>query len=571
MSYKHLISVVLLILLSFSMSIGLAQEEETTEQATEATEPVVETTEESPEATEPAPAVTEENENEAESGVYIVVAGDNLFRIALRYGLTTQELAEANGISNPSLIYVGQRIVIPGEAAPPAATETASPEAPPTATEAPPPSGSTYVVQPGDTLFRIALRNNTTVNSLLNINPQISNPNLIFVGQSINLPDGSEPVTVNDSSADTDSGSNLNVSVAPGVEVFLVEGEEVGALVSQATQLGVQWVKITVSWAEIEPEQGSIEFDQLDEAVDAFDSAGFDIMLTLTDAPDWSRPSSTALALQQPTYGPPDDLTDFGNFAGTVAEHYAGIVDAYEIWHQPNNRRSWMTPVVELRSDGFPDAHLADVRYIDLLEVASTAIRAADPDAMIITAGLAPSGIHDFYNSIDNFVFFEELLTQGALDYADAMGVHLDGFSNAPDAVCCAESSGGSDPQFDISYHFFFKDSLENYRTILDRNGGSDIPLWVTRVGWGTADDVSGTPPPEMRFVTLNSADEQGEYVAAAFEAANERGDIGPMIFYNLNGCATGQSEACYYSAIGESGSARPVFSLISSLDLSGN
>ena len=48
------------------------------------------------------------------SGVHVVQRGQNLYRIALRYGLTTQALAAANGIVNVNRIYVGQRLTIPG-------------------------------------------------------------------------------------------------------------------------------------------------------------------------------------------------------------------------------------------------------------------------------------------------------------------------------------------------------------------------------------------------------------------------------------------------------------------------
>ena len=45
--------------------------------------------------------------------VHVVQYGETLFRIALRYGLTTGALAQANGISNVNLIYAGQRLIIP--------------------------------------------------------------------------------------------------------------------------------------------------------------------------------------------------------------------------------------------------------------------------------------------------------------------------------------------------------------------------------------------------------------------------------------------------------------------------
>ena len=57
-------------------------------------------------------------EPETASIVYVVQRGDTLARIAARYGVTVSALASANGIRNPNLIYTGQRLVIPGKAAP---------------------------------------------------------------------------------------------------------------------------------------------------------------------------------------------------------------------------------------------------------------------------------------------------------------------------------------------------------------------------------------------------------------------------------------------------------------------
>ncbi|RIK72450.1 MAG: hypothetical protein DCC67_19245 [Planctomycetota bacterium] len=45
--------------------------------------------------------------------IHTVQAGENLFRIGLRYGISYQELAAYNGISNPNVLSVGQQIKIP--------------------------------------------------------------------------------------------------------------------------------------------------------------------------------------------------------------------------------------------------------------------------------------------------------------------------------------------------------------------------------------------------------------------------------------------------------------------------
>jgi LysM repeat protein len=60
-----------------------------------------------------APTVVAQPTTVAGEQVHIVAAGENLFRIGLRYGFTVAELAAYNGIANPDYVYVGQTILIP--------------------------------------------------------------------------------------------------------------------------------------------------------------------------------------------------------------------------------------------------------------------------------------------------------------------------------------------------------------------------------------------------------------------------------------------------------------------------
>jgi LysM repeat protein len=107
---------------------------------------------------------------------YIVQPGDNLFRIALRYGITVDALKAANGLTG-NTIYVGQTLVIPGQPA-------LAPTQPLPQGDA---STSYYSVQPGDNLYRIALRYGTTVDALARAN-NIVNPSLIRAGQVLVIP-----------------------------------------------------------------------------------------------------------------------------------------------------------------------------------------------------------------------------------------------------------------------------------------------------------------------------------------------------------------------------------------------
>ncbi len=111
------------------------------------------------------------------NSTYVVARGDTLRLIAARYGVTVDALARLNHIYNANLIYVGQRLLIPG-------TGTVPPPPPPT-------GATTYVIYPGDTLRKLGLRWGVTVYDILAVNPQITNASLIYVGQVINVPGAS--------------------------------------------------------------------------------------------------------------------------------------------------------------------------------------------------------------------------------------------------------------------------------------------------------------------------------------------------------------------------------------------
>ncbi|MBR1835849.1 MAG: LysM peptidoglycan-binding domain-containing protein [Kiritimatiellae bacterium] len=136
---------------------------------------------------EPAPAG---------SGTYVVQSGDILGRIAQKHGVSTKALAEANGISDPSKIRVGQKLKIPprgtglsgagkrhphGGANPPAAPKAAKKTLPPK------PGYTTYVVQNGEILGRIAIKFKTTAKKLQEANG-ITDPTKLRAGQAIYVP-----------------------------------------------------------------------------------------------------------------------------------------------------------------------------------------------------------------------------------------------------------------------------------------------------------------------------------------------------------------------------------------------
>jgi LysM repeat protein len=124
------------------------------------------------------------------NGIYVVQAGDNLFRIALSYNLTVETLAQFNNILNPAQIFVGQEIRIPTGDISTAQPVPAQPIGGTNNTEFGVGGvGNTVVhtVATGENVFRIGLRYNVTVDVIARANGLI-NPNLIFVGQQLVIP-----------------------------------------------------------------------------------------------------------------------------------------------------------------------------------------------------------------------------------------------------------------------------------------------------------------------------------------------------------------------------------------------
>ncbi len=118
---------------------------------------------------------------------YIVARGDTLRSLANRFGTSMGTLASWNGIYNYNLIYEGQRLSVPSGQGVPAPDPQPNPQ--------PSPAG-TYVVQWGDTMRKIAARLSVSLNDLIAVNPQISNPNYIYFGQVINIPASASVYTV---------------------------------------------------------------------------------------------------------------------------------------------------------------------------------------------------------------------------------------------------------------------------------------------------------------------------------------------------------------------------------------
>ena len=462
---------------------------------------------------------------------YIVQSGDSLYSIARRYGVDLQVLQVLNRLADSRDLRADQAILVPILA------------------------GATFaihVIQIGDTLEDIAETNDTTVKLLQSLNG-ITDPSLIELGKTIIVPTAQE--------------IQARPGFGFGIQVFIDEARA-RDLAASAVQLGADWVKIDVSWAKIETAPNIYSFSALDSMIAAMKLAGLKIMLNVYDAPAWSRTSYTEnLNSQFLDYtGPPENYEDFADFLANLVVRYAGLVDAYEIWKSPNLLKFWSAPVYtrprEMTPDGdygIPDGiQLGARHYVSLLKVAFDTIRSLDDGALVVTAGLAPVGFNDNYNSIDTGTFLKNMLQEGAASHSDAIGAVFSASAVPPTLACCDKPPG-------VNTHYesflqYYVDLLSFYDETLKARGIT-LPIIMTQLGWGTMDGANlAVPATGFEWLTYTSDDEQALYVTQAYRLAQKLDYVSAIFLYNLNGCAVGDEEACFFSLEDAAGKRRPVY-----------
>ncbi len=251
-------------------------------------------------------------------------------------------------------------------------------------------------------------------------------------------------------------------------------------------------VKQTFAWDDIEPQRDVWSIDRADALLTELEHRDLKVIARLSDAPEWAHP---ALGTRGGSFidAPPDDFADYAKFCGVLADRYKGRIAAYQVWNEPNLSREW--------GGRSPDA----AGYVGLLKACSDAIRAADPAAIIISAGLAPTGTYDDSAHPDD-VYLQALYDAGFQHYVDAVGMHAPGYS-APEVA----PEDGPDGR-----HYFTFRHVEDLRRIMVANGDAAHQVALLEVGW-TTDQQN----PDYSWFAVDEPT-QARNLVAAYEYAAE-------------------------------------------------
>ncbi|MCL4354588.1 cellulase family glycosylhydrolase [Patescibacteria group bacterium] len=222
---------------------------------------------------------------------------------------------------------------------------------------------------------------------------------------------------------------------------------------------GAKWVRLSLSWGWSEGRaKGTFDenyLSQLDSVVAKAQARGINVLFVTDGSPFWANPGGK-------NYPPtnPQDYADW--FTVMVNRFKTKGVHHWEVWNEPNLGRFW---------GGTPNA----AQYVQLLKVSYAAIKAADPTATVISAGLAQGG-----GALEPTQFLKDLYAAGLKGNFDKIGFHPYCGKLSPDTW----SSSSPRDSFPVTQY--------GIRQTMVDNGDSDKQIWLTEMGYSTYKNSTG-------------------------------------------------------------------------------
>lgn len=296
-----------------------------------------------------------------------------------------------------------------------------------------------------------------------------------------------------------------------GMQAFLWWRAEVAQRdVEMVRDAGFRWVKQDFPWREIEGlGKGRYDWMVTDRIVSQVESIGPKLIVRLDSEPTWA--SGTVYPNDQKIImGPPRNYQDFADFAYAVASRYKGRVAAYQIWNEPNLAREWggQAPSPE--------------NYTRLLKAGYEAIKRADPYAIVISAGMAPTTRNDKVARPDT-EFLKGMYAAGAGSYFDALGAHGAGYK-APPEMDPADVANNADyyNKGDVNCpgpacRIYCFRHVEDLHQIMADNGQGDKRVVVLEFGW----TIDSRPDSPYRWHAVTE-EQQADYFVRAYQYAKD-------------------------------------------------
>ncbi len=316
---------------------------------------------------------------------------------------------------------------------------------------------------------------------------------LLVAGLSTAVLSYRERTTVQRGWRDAAAGSNLpQHGPIAGINVDLTQytPDEAREQVRQIVGYGFAWVRQTIRWSAVETARGVFDWSRYDALFDILKSTpALRVIAVIDESPEWAR----APGAEGSRYAPPASPADFGAFAGQVAARYAGQIAAYQLWDEPNLAAHW----------GGLDVRPAE--YAAMLRAAYPLIKATDPDAPVIAAGLAPT-VEAGPRNLSDVAYLDALYANSAREVMDAVSGKPYGFDRSPD-----------DRTVNPAVLNFSR--LILLREVMEQHGDGEKPIFASHFGWNHLPEGWTAAPSIWGQV---SADQQRDYTMRAYARASQ-------------------------------------------------
>jgi hypothetical protein len=263
---------------------------------------------------------------------------------------------------------------------------------------------------------------------------------------------------------------------------------------------GFGWIKVNFGWRDIEGAgKGHLDWTVPDRIMEQAQQYGLKTVVRIDHQPVWASTANN---------GPPAKYEDYGDLLAAMAERYRGRIHAYEIWNEPNLSGEW--------GDRPPNA----AEYVTLLKIAYQRIKEADPQAIVISAGLAPTSQWDDV-AVPDTIFLQQMYDSGAAPYFDVLGVHGAGYKAPPEmdpaVVATDPALHNSDPSPPERKRVYCFRHVEDMRQVMVQNGDVAKQVALLEFGW-----TSDPRPDSTYHWHAVSEEEKADYLVRAYRYAKE-------------------------------------------------
>ena len=270
-----------------------------------------------------------------------------------------------------------------------------------------------------------------------------------------------------------------------GGHVLKLTGENADLL----RQSDMTWARLQYQWVP-----GSSGFD-LFEPVNEIQSGGFKVLVSITGP-----------------YNPTEiDFKDFNRFIREVAVVQP---DAIEIWEDMNLERAW------------PNDEISAEDYVHLmLAPAYQTIKEIDPNIMVISGGLAPTGAFGGCTPIgcDDSVYLTALIAADAQSFMDCAGVHIIAGATSPSSISGHPFDGNTG-----HYSWYFSGMADLY------GGTFSKPLCFTSIGYLSAEGY-GELGNGYLWAAGTTVEQQAQWLGESLVLARQAGNVRLFVVFNID------------------------------------